>query len=154
MAKKSNKFSRMKRGMGRRPGYRRDYSAYRMMIGRCEDHLNASYRWYGAKGVTVHPTFKGRKGFRKFMEEIGPRPTRLHTIDRKENSKGYEPGNLRWATKKEQSDNRSSVRKLTARGQTKTLADWARHLGITSDTLYLRRKRGWPEERLLDPVMR
>jgi hypothetical protein len=61
---------------------------------------------YAGRGLTISPVFRGRGGFEKFFAEVGPRPSPTHSLDRIDNERGYEPGNLRWATKKEQANNR------------------------------------------------
>lgn len=66
-----------------------------------------------------------------FVADLGERPSPQHTIDRIDNSRGYEVGNLRWATTYEQSRNKRSNRWVSHKGQTMILSDWARHYGVT-----------------------
>lgn len=77
---------------------------------RCTNPNRDSYHRYGGAGVTFHEGWLGRNGFASFFAHIGPKPTPAHTIDRIENSKGYEPGNVKWSTKIEQNRNRSNTK--------------------------------------------
>lgn len=69
--------------------------------------------------------------YRLFLEDIGERPSAQHSLDRINNEKGYEPGNVRWATMTEQQQNRRNNNWIEVRGQRKVLAEWARHCGVT-----------------------
>lgn len=118
-----------------------EYSIWHGMIQRCESPRNASYKHYGAKGVTVCGRWKL---FENFWQDMGPRPSSSHTLDRKDNSIGYEPGNCRWATRKEQDRNKSSNVRLVFGGRVQTATDWANELGIHPSTILARINRyGW-----------
>lgn len=82
------------------------YSTWRNMIYRCTNPKCGWFRWYGARGVTVCDRWK--TSLAAFVEDMGPKPSPNMTLDRVNNSKGYEPGNCRWATAKEQSENRDT----------------------------------------------
>jgi len=89
---------------------------------RCFKPSASGYQNYGAKGIVVCDRW--RNSFTSFLEDMGERPDRS-TIDRIDNSKGYEPGNCRWATSTEQIRNRRITRWLMFRGETRTLKEWA-----------------------------
>jgi hypothetical protein len=72
-----------------------------------------------------------------------------HTLDRIDNQRGYEPGNCRWATMADQNANRSSVVMLAHGGVSKSVADWARDLGISANTIRQRLYLGWDAARAL-----
>lgn len=86
--------------------------------------------------------------FEHFMADMGECPTG-HTLDRLENERGYEPGNCQWATVPEQNANRSSVVILSHDGVSKSVADWARALGVSANCIRQRLYLGWDVERAL-----
>ena len=126
-----------------------EYKIWEGIMSRCYNHKVAHFKNYGGRGITVHERYHS---FINFYNDVGPRPTSKHTIDRIDNNRGYEPGNLRWATRQEQGLNKRNIRLITIRGQTKPLIVWAEENGICSRTLYSRLNAGWKEERLLDPA--
>lgn len=79
-----------------------------MLRKRCYDPTHISYKYYGALGVGVHPRYHhdNPEGFKNFVADLGPAPSKRHTLDRKDPRKNYEPGNLRWATPLEQAANK------------------------------------------------
>jgi len=85
-------------------------------IGRCHNPNHNRYNDYGGRGIFVHDEWRTEGGFQKFMEYVGPKPSPELTLDRIDNDKGYEPGNLRWATRSEQQRNR---RPMSAEGRKK-----------------------------------
>src|SRR5215510_11908017 len=69
--------------------------------------------------------------FQAFLKEIGYAPSFTHTVERKDNTKGYIKDNIRWATFKEQARNRSDNVYITAFGQVKLLKDWAKEYKLS-----------------------
>jgi len=74
---------------------------------RCHDPKSTSYPRYGARGIEVFQAWREDfSAFKAYLDSaIGPRPSEKHTLDRIDNDRGYEPGNLRWATRKQQREN-------------------------------------------------
>ena len=105
----------------------------------------------------MHVCKRWRESFKAFYEDMGEKPSPKHSIDRLLNEKGYTCGkceeclsrgdtaNCRWATKQEQSINRSCTHFITLNGETHTLAEWARIRGMSSTSLCRRLKQGWTE---------
>lgn len=128
-----------------------EYAAWMAMRSRCTNPKNNSFRDYGARGIRVCERWS--KSFESFLADVGRRPSPGHSIDRIDNSRGYEPGNVRWATRYQQNSNRRSNRVLTVRGRSMTLAQWAAELGVERRTLTTRLRLGWSVERVLtEPV--
>ena len=81
-----------------------EYHSWSSMIQRCTNSTRASWKYYGGKGITVCDRWI--HSFEAFLEDMGLRPEGM-TLDRIDGDKGYFLENCRWATKKEQSSNRS-----------------------------------------------
>lgn len=126
-----------------------EWHCYSGMLNRCLNTRDKQYGQYGGRGITVCD--KWQKGFWRFLEDMGPRPSSEHSLDRYPNQNGnYEPGNVRWATSKEQQRNMRSNRLLEFRGETRTVAEWAELLGLKSVTIRDRLDRlKWPLEKAL-----
>ena len=123
----------------------RTYRAWQMMKQRCTNPKTNGYDRYGALGVTYHPAWEA---FRVFLADVGLAPTPQHTLDRVE-SGDYVPGNVRWATHREQQSNLKSNRLITFRGETATHAEWARRCGVTRQALWSRVARRGEQQALI-----
>ena len=114
---------------------------------RCENKKALSYAKYGAKGVSICAQWRT---FENFLTDMGKCPSPRHTIDRVNPKGNYEPGNCRWATMKQQQNNRSNNRKITFNGRTMTLQQWADKTGIDRKTISGRIDRlNWPIDQAL-----
>lgn len=90
--------------------YTTEYTAWWMMQSRCYNKKDVGYKNYGAKGITVYDEWRGPGGFEKWLNHIGPKPGPYYSQDRIDNTKGYEPGNVRWSTTLEQNRNHGRVK--------------------------------------------
>lgn len=124
---------------------------WRAMIQRCTDPKNKAWERYGGRGIRV--CRRWRDSFESFLNDVGCRPSPRHTIDRINNRAGYKPGNVRWATQKEQQRNRRNNRYLTLDGRTMMLDEWASVMNINPGTIWGRLGRGWSTRRALtEPI--
>jgi len=115
------------------------YSSWHQMKARCQNSNNPGFAEYGGRGITVCERWQT---FENFYADMGEPPPGC-TLDRYPDMNGnYEPSNCRWATVKEQNNNTRGNKRLTFRGETKTLAEWADRLGIKSNTILYRLRRG------------
>ena len=118
-----------------------EYCAWVSMKQRCVNPANPSFAYYGGRDIAVCPQW--RDSFPQFLSDMGARPSSNHTLERLDNERGYEPGNVAWATRTVQQRNRRTSRKITWNGVTLTLIEWAEKLGIPRTTLN-KRLNVWP----------
>lgn len=118
---------------------------WQSMKSRCLYRGNIDYWNYGGRGIIVCERWLT---FENFYADMGERPEG-QTIDRINMDGNYEPGNCRWATHKQQANNKRSNRFLTHNGQTMTINQWAKIINISSQGLGGRFKRGWSTEKAL-----
>lgn len=129
-----------------------DYHIWKGMVARCRKPESKDYPYWGGRGITVCDRWADSP--QAFFDDMGPRPSKKHSIDREDNFGNYEPGNCRWATYKQQASNRRSNRVIEHGGRSMTLADWAIESGIRIDTLHRRLVNGWDFARAIsEPVV-
>lgn len=109
------------------------------MLRRCYDTEFDHFKDYGGRGIKV---CKRWHKFENFYADMGEPPTPKHTLERKNNDKGYSPSNCKWATRKEQSNNTRWNQRITISKQTKNLCQWLRFFHIVSATYYYRLRKG------------
>lgn len=100
-----NRRTRTTHGARRTP----EYEIWCSMIKRCENPNHHAYSRYGGRGISVHPEW--RADFAAFLRDVGSRPSPDLSLDRIDNDGNYEPGNVRWATAKQQANNRRQAMK-------------------------------------------
>lgn len=121
------------------------YRAWRDMQNRCYRKNTTRYADYGGRGIKVYRAWRGPGGFEKFLAHVGERPSSKHSLDRKENDKGYVPGNVRWVIRTEQMRNTRRTILLSFRGLRKSLRVWCEDVGLSFPLVYQRiYVRGWP----------
>ena len=129
-----------------------EYHVWVSMKNRCYNSHNKRHAIYGARGITV--CARWRASFAAFLEDVGPRPSTLYSIERINNDGNYEPGNVKWATSTEQARNRRSNVILEFNGKRQHLSDWSKELGIKRTTLVMRLKcYGWSVDRALSTTV-
>jgi len=127
-----------------------EYGIWRSMVKRCHSPTAHAYDRYGGRGITVCPEW--RTSFEAFYEHVGARPSPAHSIEREDNSRGYEPGNVKWATDSEQNNNRRNNLTATIGGEVLTAAQIAQRYGLTHRTVSYRIHAGKTEAEIIAPV--
>jgi len=126
------------------------FRVWRGMRERCEKEHHKSYVDYGERGIAVCERWQN---FGLFFADMGRVPEGM-TIERIDNNGDYEPGNCRWATRKEQANNRRGNVFVTHEGTRLTMAQLAEAVAIPRDTIDRRLKMGWPMDRALSQPVR
>lgn len=124
------------------------YYTWQAMKRRCNNPNDSHYKHYGAKGVKVCDEWAD--SFEKFFADMGE-PRSDQSIERIDRNSGYCKENCKWATTKQQANNRSNNKMVTAWGETKTLAEWCDNLSLNYDAVKARlNKLRMPPEEALD----
>ena len=125
----------------------KEYKIWTAMVQRCTTPKHQAYEYYGGRGIKVCDRW--RHSFENFLSDMGKRPSPDHSLDRIDNDGNYEPGNCRWATHREQTNNQRNNHVLAFNGESLTINQWAHRLGINDTTIHRRIELGWPIERIL-----
>jgi hypothetical protein len=128
-----------------------EYTSWSGMKYRCLNPDCKHYEYYGGRGITVDPRWLS---FDNFYADMGPKPSRRHTLERVDTNGPYAPGNCIWATRKQQSHNLRSNVYVTYEGERMLMAEACRRSGIKMPTLCRRMKDGWPEDKWFLPPHR
>ena len=147
-------------GHGRKGKQTPEYRSWRKMHDRCYRSSQDCYEIYGGRGITV--CGRWRSSFINFLEDMGEKPSRTHSIDRKDGDGNYSCGhcdecvekgwtaNCRWATPQEQMDNSKRSTMLTHKGTTLSIRSWAKKLGVTHAGIRYRLNQGWTIGRIVE----
>lgn len=131
-----------------------EYGIWSGMLKRCFNKNNHAWADYGGRGISVYRGWLGKSGFLAWREYMGPRPSPLHEIDRINNDGNYEPGNVRWATTKQQTRNTRRNHMVEYQGHTKCIVEWEETLGFPHNVLAQRLNYGWSIERAFTQPVR
>ena len=126
----------------------RTYKVWVSIKQRCFNPNMEHYARYGGRGITMHKAWAD--DYAVFLADLGEQPEGM-TLERMDNNGNYEPNNVRWATRKEQANNRVTNVFITHQGLTMTLAQWADHLGYKYGLLGSRWKNGVRGDELFAP---
>lgn len=124
-----------------------EYASWNAMRDRCNNSNSTSYARYGGRGITHDPAWDD---FKKFLEDMGHKENSKLELERIDNNKGYYKENCRWATHKEQTRNRGgkrATRLYTFEEKTMCIADWAKEIGISPQSMQKRLNNNWPLEK-------
>lgn len=117
------------------------YRSWHSMMSRCKYPQKNTKKVYFDRGISVCERWLSYENFRA---DMGFRPAGS-TLDRIDSKGNYEPGNCRWATVREQQNNRTNTPFLTHNGESLPLMEWSRRNGISSEVIRQRIKLGWTE---------
>ena len=126
-----------------------EYRAWLNMIRRCSAETSKDWETHGGRGIRVCDRWLER--FENFRADMGERPSAKHSLDRIDNERGYSPENCRWATQTQQAQNTRKNVYFEYKGERVCLAELARRVGVDSETLSARLKRGWSFDRAITP---
>jgi hypothetical protein len=142
-----------KHGQAKKGNNTKEYQTWAGMIRRCYNSAEENYDRYGGRGIKVCDAW--RESFETFFKDVGPCPGPEYSIDRfPDNNGNYEPGNVRWATTKQQSRNTRRNRLITHDGHTRTVVEWSEITGIQRQTIIARIEAGWSPEKALTTSVR
>ncbi|MBR3166922.1 MAG: hypothetical protein IKF16_12215 [Lachnospiraceae bacterium] len=117
------------------------------MRSRCESEKNNRFYLYGARWIKVCREWQSFEAFRTWAKKSGYNDAL--SIDRIDTNGDYTPQNCRWATPKEQANNRRNNHIIRFQGETRTLSEWSERTGIGQTTIWMRLRRGWSIEKTL-----
>lgn len=128
--------------------HRDEFLIWNYIKRRCCNINCAAYNDYGGRGITICDRWL--YSFDNFFADMGMRPSKKHSIDRYPNTNGnYEPTNCRWATPKQQANNKTNNRIIEFEGSRKTISEWCDIYSIGYKTVYHRLSNGWEIGRAL-----
>jgi hypothetical protein len=133
---------KIKHGASRRGAWTREFRRWIHMRARCYDPKCKRFKDYGGRIPPITVCDRWRHSFENFLTDMGLCPSGM-TIDRKDNNGNYEPGNCRWATTKEQNNNKRNNNRLTLNGRTQTASQWSEELGGSRELVRMRLRKGW-----------
>ena len=121
----------------------KEYGTWEHIIQRCENPNNTNFHHYGGRGIYICHAW--RNDFTLFYKELGKAPSRKHSIERIDNEKGYIPGNCRWATQEEQTQNMRTTKKYLYRGKLVSVQQARRMASSEASyiTIKTRIRNGW-----------
>lgn len=129
------------------------YRAWSAMHTRCNNKNTPYYHYYGGRGIEVCERWEGPDGFANFLSDMGKKPKK-HTLDRIDNDGNYSQSNCRWATMLVQNRNRRGLWRITYRGETLLLTEWAARFNMEIPTLRYRLETGWDFEKAVTKEVR
>jgi hypothetical protein len=116
-----------------------EYNCWRSALSRCRNPRCSEYANYGGRGITVCERWLS---FENFYADMGPRPSTKHGIDRINNDGNYEPANCRWATIRENNNNRRNTIMLFWEGKWRPLSEVCESSGSDRHVLRARSLAG------------
>jgi hypothetical protein len=127
-----------------------EHAIWRGMLSRCNNPNVKSFKRYGALGIKVCERWQNL--FLNFYNDVGPRPSKDHSLDRDNVNGDYEPGNVSWATSFVQANNRRCTRFVIYKGERVSLSTAVRSAGsiVHREAAWIRIKTGWTVDRAVE----
>lgn len=130
-----------------------EYGIHQAMLNRCFNPKVERYAAYGGRGITVCAEWQGAGGYQRFLAHIGRRPSAEHSLDRIDPDGDYRPGNVRWAVKETQANNKRGTVRYAVGDRQMTIPEMSRECGVSVSTLRWRLKTGVsPEAAMTSPI--
>jgi len=145
-------FRSTKHGCNKRGGRTSEYRSWCSMRNRCNNTTNDGYPDYGGRGIIVCDRWIN--SFENFLEDMGEKPTPKHSIDRIDNNGNYEPSNCRWATRKEQMNNKRSNVLILYNEELLNIAQWSERFNLSRDVIEYRLKANWKTGKIFTKEIR
>ena len=127
----------------RRADWKVEYEAWGNMRSRCNNPKHERYKDYGGRGITICDRWNK---FENFADDLGPRPSADHSLDRIDPNGNYTPENCKWSTPPEQGRNRRRTVFVDYKGKREKMADLIAQSGLKDSVVWHRVRYGWPLE--------
>lgn len=123
-----------------------EYTIWGGIKNRCNNPKDKDYDKYGGRGISMSSEWEN--SFSTFMRDMGTRTSKTHTVERIDNNGDYCKSNCKWATRKEQANNRRNSQYVEYQGKTFTISQFSRRLGVKDYIVRYRIGLGWSTERI------
>lgn len=127
------------------------YQVFHRIRARCCYKGNKDYMRYGGRWITFdwkdYPSFK-KDMYKQYLKHKGENDST--SIERIDVNGSYSKENCKWITMQEQAKNRRTNRYITYKGRTMIIADWARELDTSRQTIRHRLEQGWTPEQIVE----
>lgn len=131
-----------------------EYQAWKHIKERCYDENDIMFLNYGGRGIEMCQRWVCDNGFINFLNDVGKRPSKNHSIDRINVNGNYEPENCRWATRVEQNNNKTNTIYIEHNGERNNLSGWSKKTNISTNVLRDRYHRKWDYSKILTTPLR
>lgn len=132
--------------------YEPEYGTYNRMIGRCYNQKSDDYKDYGGRGIIVCDRWKN--DIQTFFDDMGRRPSKIHSLDRIDVNGNYEPENCKWSDQVEQACNRRSSNRIEYKGVIKNVFHWGAMYGVRGSDISYRMRKGLSFEGALNEAVK
>lgn len=142
--------ARLSHGCAKKANNSPEYRTWNEIKRRCYNKKCKQYKYYGERGITMCD--KWIHSFDYFLEDMGLKPTKEHSIERIDNNKGYDPSNCKWATKLEQANNKRNNHKFLIDNIILSTKEFSEVAGLNITTVYENIYKGVYDDLLILPL--